>query len=393
MKALIVGAGVCGPVTAMGLQRAGIDAVVYDAHGPTTEDAGSYLTVATNGLDALRAIGAHGPVLEAGFPTSRTALFSGTGKRLGTVPIGSTHATADVSHTLKRAHLHRALHEEAARRGVPIELGKRLVGAEMTAAGVRARFEDGSHAVGDVLIGCDGVHSITRTVIDPGAPAPRYVGLLNFGGYTPGTALGEAGTWHMIFGTRAFFGCVPDAAGGTVWFANVPRHPSSRAERDATTAEHWKQWLIGLFAHDHGPAAELIDAGSLQLAADNTHDLPSVPTWHRAPLIIIGDAAHAPSPSSGQGASMALEDGVVLAKCLRDLPTTQSAFAVFERMRRARVERIVAHGARSSSSKAMGPVGRALRDLLLPLVFRHMVTDKSQAWMYEHHIDWDSSVA
>ena len=43
MKAVIIGAGVCGPVTAMALQRAGIDAVVYEAHGPAT-DVGSYLT-------------------------------------------------------------------------------------------------------------------------------------------------------------------------------------------------------------------------------------------------------------------------------------------------------------------------------------------------------------
>jgi 2-polyprenyl-6-methoxyphenol hydroxylase-like FAD-dependent oxidoreductase len=393
MKALIVGAGVCGPVTAMALERAGISAVVYDARDRQASDAGSYLTVATNGLDALRAIDAHGPVLKAGFPTGRTALFSGTGKRLGTVAIGSTRGERDVSRTLKRAHLHRALHEETTRRGVPIEFGKRLVGAEVTASGVCAQFEDGSHADGDLLIGCDGVHSVTRTIIDRDAPAPRYVGLLNFGGYTPGTAVGDVGAWHMIFGTRAFFGYVPDAAGGTVWFANVPLHQSNRGERESTTAEQWRQRLIELFANDRGPATELIGAGSLQLAADNIHDLPSVPAWHKAPLIIIGDAAHAPSPSSGQGASMAIEDGVVLAKCLRDLSSIPKAFAAFERIRRRRVERIVAQGARSSSSKAAGPVGRILRDLMLPLVFRHVVTDKSLTWLYEHHLDWDSPIA
>jgi 2-polyprenyl-6-methoxyphenol hydroxylase-like FAD-dependent oxidoreductase len=393
MKALVVGGGVCGPVTAMALQRAGIDAVIYDDRGPTSGDAGSYLTVATNGLDALRAIDTHRPVLQAGFPTDRTVLFSGTGKRLGTVPIGSHRSERGVSHTIKRAHLYRALHEEAKRRSVPIEFSKRLVGAEVTAGGVRARFDDGTCANGDLLVGCDGVHSATRAIIDSVAPAPRYVGLLNFGGYTPGTAVGERGAWHMIFGARAFFGYVPDAAGGTVWFANVPRHPSTRAERDSTTAEQWKRWLTGLFADDQGPARELIAAGSLQLAADNTHDLPSVPVWHKAPLIIIGDAAHAPSPSSGQGASMALEDGVVLAKCLRDLPGVQNAFTAFERIRRGRVERIVAQGARSSSSKAAGPVGRVLRDFLLPLVFRHVVTEKSMAWMYDYHIDWNSPVA
>ena len=391
MKAVIIGAGVCGPVTAMALQRAGIDAVVYEAHGPAT-DVGAYLTVATNGLDALRAIDAHDGVLTAGFATPWNVLLSGAGKRLGRLPISSTRAGDDVSHTIKRPHLHRALHEEAGRRGVHIEFGKRLVSAETTGAGVRAHFDDGSDAASDLLIGCDGVHSPTRSLIDVKAPPPRYVGLLNFGGYTPGTPVGEAGTWHMIFGARAFFGYVPHGSRGTVWFANVPRHLASREERDTKTTEHWKRWLIEHFERDRGPAAELITAGELQLVADNTHDLPSVPRWHNDRMIIVGDAAHAPSPSSGQGASMALEDGVMLAKCLRDVRGIGDAFRAFERLRRRRVERIVAQGARSSSSKAAGPFGRIVRDQMLPLVFRYLVTEKSLTWMYEHHIDWESRI-
>lgn len=392
MKAMVIGGGICGPATAMALQRAGIEATVFEAHRPSASDAGSYLTVATNGLDALRAIDAHDAVLRAGFPTNHTAMFSGTGNRLGAVPLGATSGPHLASHTIKRADLHRVLHDEAAHRGVRIEYGTRLTTAEVTEAGVRARFDDGSSAAGDLLIGCDGIHSPTRAIIDRRAPAPRYVGLLNFGGYTRGIA-GEAATWHMIFGARAFFGYVPDGNGGTVWFANVPRHATTQAERTSTATTEWRRWLIELFAGDRGPAADLIANGTLQLAADNTHDLPSVPTWHKAPLVIIGDAAHAPSPSSGQGASMALEDGVVLAQCLRDAPDVRRAFALFERLRRRRVERIVAQGARSSSAKAAGPVGRILRDLMLPWVFRHVVTERSQAWICEHHIDWNRCVA
>jgi FAD-dependent urate hydroxylase len=109
-------------------------------------------------------------------------------------------------------------------------------------------------------------------------------------------------------------------------------------------------------------------------------------------MVLIGDAAHAPSPTSGQGASMAAEDGVVLAKCLRDLPGIPEALAAYEGLRRARVERIVAQGARSISSKKPGPLGRVLRDLLLPVVFELLVTDKSLAWMYGHHLDWDTPI-
>jgi hypothetical protein len=111
VKALIIGAGICGPVTAMALQRAGIGSIVYEAHRPTTRDVGSYLTVATNGLRALAAIEAETPVLVVGFPTSYRVLASGTGKHLGTVPNGSTRRESVFSHTIKRAHLHRALRE------------------------------------------------------------------------------------------------------------------------------------------------------------------------------------------------------------------------------------------------------------------------------------------
>jgi FAD-dependent urate hydroxylase len=389
-RVLIIGGGVAGPVTAMALQRAGIDAVLYEAHAPSTEEVGSYLTVATNGIDALRAIDADTPVLEAGFPTPTNILWSSSGRRLGAVSNGGMLPDGTTAHTIKRARLYRALHQQAAARGVRIEYGRRLIDAQVTPDGVTARFADGTTATGDLLIGADGVHSATRRLIDPAAPGPRYVGLVNFGGYTPDSAAAESRVWHMIFGRQAFFGYVTDPAGGTVWFANVPRPKATEAERATTTATQWQRQLVELFATDRGPAAELIAAGTLELAGDNTHDLPQVPTWQRGPMVVIGDAAHAPSPSSGQGASMAAEDAVLLAKSLRDLPDLPRALAAYERLRRRRVERIVAQGVRSSSSKTPGPVGRFLRDLLLPVVFKLLVTDRSLSWMYDHHIDWDT---
>jgi FAD-dependent urate hydroxylase len=391
-KALIIGGGVAGSVTAMALQRAGIDAVVYEAYPQTTEEVGSYLSVASNGLDALRAIQADRPVLAAGFPTPLNVLWSGTGRRLGTVSNGGRRPDGTVAHTIKRARLYRALQQQAADRGIPFEFGKRLVDAGAgPGGGVVARFEDGTRATADLLVGADGVHSATRRLIDPAAPEGRYVGLVNFGGYTPNARVAaEPGNWQMSFGRRAFFGYVLDPAAGAVWFANVPRAKVSQAERAATTAEQWQAQLVDLFASDRGPAADLIAAGRLQLAGDNTYDLPSVPTWHKGPMIVIGDAAHAPSPTSGQGASMAAEDAVVLAKSLRDLPDIPRAFAAYEQLRRRRVERIVAQGARTGSTKTQGPVGRVVRDLLLPLVFRFLVTDRSMAWIYDHHLDWDT---
>jgi len=396
-KALIIGGGIVGPVTAMALQRAGIDSIVYEAYDINAGlDAGAFLTVAVNGLDALRVLDAHEPVLDAGFPTRKIEFLSGTGKRLGEVPIGGTLPDGTVTHTIKRADLYRVLHDESIRRGIRIEHGKRLVDAETASDGtVFARFEDGTQATGDLLIGADGIHSCTRRIIDPAAPEPRYSGLGNIVGFTRDASVNtEPGMYVMVWGKRAFFGYTVSPSGEIWWFANPPSTKElPRAELVAT--EQWKQRLIGLVADDATPAVEIIEATTGELVGTNQYDMPSVPTWHRVPMVIAGDAAHAASPASGQGASMAIEDAVVLAKCLRDLPDIQQAFVAYEQLRRERVVRVVAQGARSSSGKAAGPIARVLRDLMLPVILKRVASsgEGSLAWVYDHHIDWDEKVA
>ncbi len=71
----------------------------------------------------------------------------------------------------------------------------------------------------------------------------------------------------------------------------------------------------------------------------NANEMPLGSAWHSGRVLLVGDAAHAASPATGQGASMALEDAVVLAKSLRDAPDPHSAFAVYEQYRRPRTER------------------------------------------------------
>jgi 2-polyprenyl-6-methoxyphenol hydroxylase-like FAD-dependent oxidoreductase len=111
-------------------------------------------------------------------------------------------------------------------------------------------------------------------------------------------------------------------------------------------------------------------------------------------MVVIGDAAHAASPSSGQGASMAIEDAVQLARCLRDLPTVPAALDAYEQLRRTRVERVVAVGARSTSDKVAGPLARVFRDLFMPLFLRRVARNgaDSLAWMHRYHIDWSARV-
>ena len=191
MKALIVGAGVAGPVTAMALQHVGIEPTVFESHPRSDADAGSYLALTANGLEALEAIGARQLVTAAGYPTRRNLLWNESGRRLATVSLDSNLPGSPAARTLKRSRLARVLQEEAIRRGIRIEYGRRLSSAEVAADGrVLATFEDGGSASGDLLIGADGVHSVVRRAIDPAAPSGRYVGLTNFGGVTHGAARG-----------------------------------------------------------------------------------------------------------------------------------------------------------------------------------------------------------
>jgi 2-polyprenyl-6-methoxyphenol hydroxylase-like FAD-dependent oxidoreductase len=249
---------------------------------------------------------------------------------------------------------------------------------------------DGSTVEGDVLVAADGVRSRVRPTIDPAAPSARYVGLTNFGGITRGTRLGDdlaPEAWHFVFGRRSFFGAHPLPSGDVVWFVNVPRAEIGREERASTSDDQWLRWLGDLVADDDGPAPDLVAVGRLELAGDSTFDLPHVPTWWRGRTVLVGDAVHAPSPSSGQGAAMALEDAVVLARCLAT--EGLDGLPVYEKARRSRVEAIVRAGARSSSAKIPGRLGRVPLETLLALVFRSGMAARSTAAVTAHRLGPD----
>ncbi|NRQ30315.1 FAD-dependent monooxygenase [Nonomuraea sp. NN258] len=379
MKALIIGCGIGGPTTAIALREVGIDAEIFESYPDGAEGVGSFLNIASNGLGALRELGAHREVMAAGIPTPQMVMWSGTGKRLGAVANGLALEDGTVSHTILRSDLYRVIRGAATSRGIPISYGKRLVSFEETADRVTARFDDGTEATGDLLIAADGVHSVTRHALDPHAPSARYSGLYSFGGIVRDAGMtGEPGVYHMVFGKRAFFGYTVAASGETWWFANLPR-------RLGDVPDDWKPALIEAFQDDDNGSADLIRNSPVELALP-VFDLPPVPTWHRGRVVLTGDAAHATSPSSGQGASMAVEDAIVLARCLRDSESHTAAFTRFERERRARAERIVAYSRTISNSKAAGPVARVFRDLMMPFFLKKTASQESLAWMYRHQV-------
>lgn len=366
-SALIVGSGIAGSGAAIALKNVGITPVLIEKYATPATGVGAFLTLGSNGLAALEALGA-GHLGGLGFATPTITLASGTGKVLGHSRVTGP-SEMPTSRTMARSDLYAALRAEVESRGIATQTGKAFVSATDTDAGITARLSDGSEIQADMLIGCDGVQSAVRTSIDAQSPAPTFTGLIGHGGFAPsGVINGSAGDYRMIFGARSFFGYVIAPDGEVWWFVNEPaQHDKAKVESDP---DMLRRHLIGLVANDAGPAVQLLEATTRFAPSSPIHTVPHLPHWQRRRQIVIGDAAHAPSPSSGQGASLALEDAVELARALKSAGSVQQAFAQFEASRRDRVESIITYAARTNSAKAATGVQRIIRDLMLPLILK-----------------------
>jgi 2-polyprenyl-6-methoxyphenol hydroxylase-like FAD-dependent oxidoreductase len=369
MKVLIAGGGIAGPAAAIALAKAGISSEIFEGRPEDATDTGAFLALTANGQDALRAIDADQSLFRASFPAPELRVFSPSGALLTHAPLVRDHPCP---RTITRAALSGLLLDQAAGRGVPVHYGKRLASATVSAGGeVCAAFADGTSATGDLLIGADGIRSPVRTLIDPGAPAPRYTGLTIACGYADSSPPGTAGTdgYAMYYGSRAFFGCTVGPDDRTWWFARIPGPPP------AGNGSYDVSRVASAFQGDGTPAARLIRATRCPLTVTGAYDLAHLPRWSNGAMTVIGDAAHAVSPATTQGASLAIEDAVVLAQCLRDLPRPADALRAYEELRRDRVERVGRSGASGENPAPAPPRAR----------------DGNPAdSVYAHHIDWDA---
>lgn len=388
--ALVIGGGIAGPVTATALRRAGIDARVHEAYPGPAHTIGSGLALAPNGVAALDVIDAGDAVREIAVPVSRMSLS--VGRKLLPMPALGDQPPLQL---VDRGELHRVLYERAVAAGVPVTFGKRLVAAERSAGGVTAHFADGSTATADVLIGADGIRSTVRELIDPAAPGPEFTGLLGFGATVDCLVEIPGDTIVFAYGKRAYYLYWPVGEGRVAWGANLPSaRYLSLTEARRVPAEHWLEVLRDTYGDDTpgGQLARATTPDQLEVVGA-LHIMPPVPRWYRDRMVLVGDAVHAPSNSSGQGASLAIESAIQLARCLRDIPEPSAAFAAYERLRRPRVEGIAARAAKINHSKTPGPVARRLMQAIMPLMARTVMNpEKTLGAEQRYRIDWDQPV-
>ena len=384
-RGLIIGAGIAGPAAAIALRRVGIDAVVCEATPTPRDDAGAFLNLAPNGMSVLRALGIEHLLDRIGFKNDRIVFQNEAGRALADVPVGGI--------TVMRGALSAALRQAAEAIGVKFEFGKALDSIEGRSGSVVARFRDGTAATGSFLIGADGIHSRSRQTFFADAPSPAYTGIINLGGITQTDLPSTDDAMRMIFGRRGFFGYAVRPSGETYWFSNLAQKDEpSRRDLLNVGADRFRQQLLFIHRDDPPEVGRILRSLSGDVGAYAVYDLVSLPVWHRKAVCLIGDAAHAIGPHVGQGASLALEDAFVMAKCLRDISDPTTAFATFEHVRRTRVEPVVRESRRTARQKApTGWLGRKVRDLILPTFLRKGARAANR--LYAFPLDWDDPIA
>ncbi|MET0864327.1 MAG: FAD-dependent monooxygenase [Nakamurella sp.] len=384
MRAVVVGAGVAGAAAAIALRRIGWQVTVYEAYQDPAGPYGSFVSLAVNGLRGLAALGCLPAVQQAGFPVDRQRMWSAGGRLLGDVPRGRRADDPLTSVTLNRSDLVSTLRQAALASGAEIVTGHRVAAADLAAADA------------DLLVGADGIWSAARPWIDPAAPKPRYAGLYTASGVSDlGSAIGDAGfepgTFNMTFGRQGAFIHLP-APDGTVWWS--AQVSAAVAPQPAEITLHVLQALVGA---DELPG-RILRMARAGISTTLIHVLDPVPVQAGRRTVLIGDAAH--PVGAGQGAAMAIEDAVILARQLGGLldsdvshsdnsvgATTagarvDQAITAFVGLRGDRLGKLAKSAARNRDAKTAGPLAARLRDVVMPVTFNRFY-EKATGWLYD----------
>ena len=364
MRAVVVGGGVAGSAVAIGLRRIGVEVTVYEAHQDPA-GIGSFVSLAANGLRALETLGCLGECQGAGFPVDRQRMWSGRGRLLGDVPRGRRAGDPLVSVTLMRGELVGVLRAAALRSGARVITGARITSPDDTLL-----------ADADLVIGADGIFSAVRGFLDPAAVEPCYAGMYTVSGISDraGGGVVEPGTFNMTFGRKATFIAIasPDA---TIWWsAQVPSQVAP--DPHAVTASD-----LGSVFVTEPDVVRTLQAARPTITGTLNHVMPMVQRRRNERTVLIGDAAH--PVGAGQGAAMAIEDAVVLARSLAGSTQVGPALAAFDDARHQRLGKMVRAASANRDAKTAGRVSAVLRTAIMPLTFDRFY-EKATGWLYDY---------
>ena len=309
-KAIVVGGGIGGLTAALALGRGGVEVAVFE-RAPELREIGAGISLWANATRALKGLGVYEEVRAAGAAEIGGELRTWRGEMLTRIPAEDLRARfGEANLAVHRADLQGALFSS-----LPpgtVRLGAEFTGFEQEGEGVVARFADGREERGDLLVGADGIHSSVRAHLF-GQSEPRYAG------YTAWRGIAGAGNGSLpegvglnLWGRGSEFGLVGIGRGRFYWFAtkNAP-------EGEAESAAGRKREVLDLLAGWYEPSSAAVEAtAEPEILRNDIYDREPIRRWGVGRVTLLGDAAHPMTPNLGQGACQAVEDAVVLARCL-----------------------------------------------------------------------------
>ena len=357
MKVLIAGAGIGGLTAALALLRRGFQVEVLE-QASALRDVGAGVQISANGMRVLDHLGVAGEVLAlAARPSHREVRLWNTGQAWVSFDLGAASMAryGQPYVTLYRPDLIGVL-EAAVRRADPacLRLGSKVTGCTQDAASATLQLADGQRATGDALIGADGIHSALRSALH-GPSRAEFTGCVAWRGVIPAEALPPhlaapvAANWvgpgrHVVH--------YPLRGGALVNVVGVVERADWLEEGWNTPGTHAAMQTD--FAGWHTDVQTLINAipqpylWALKLRGP-------LPRWTQGRITLLGDACHPTLPFMAQGAVMAIEDGLVLARALEGATDVPRALMAYEAARQERTTRVV-EGSAANTRRYHNPI-------------------------------------
>jgi FAD-dependent urate hydroxylase len=358
LRVLVVGAGIAGLAAARALRLAGFRPEVVDKL-PASTVAGAGIYLPGNATRALRELDLDAPVRPYGEVVCRQRFLDSHGRPLCEVDLGALWGEVGESRALPRADLHRVMLSGA---GGAVRHETALTRLDILDGTAKVEFGNGATAEYDLVVGADGRRSAVRALSGLGGAAVPVGQVVYRSVVTGGPKIDD---WTAVLGKRAAFVVVPMGSGRLFCYAD---ESATAAPDDPLARVH------EVFGGFGGPVPEVLDAvEKVQVAVT---DEVEIGAWVRGPVVLVGDAAHATSPTLAQGAAMALEDAVVLGAALRKAGTVAEALTEYEGRRRPRTGWVLDRTRDRDKLRDMAP---ALRDPLLRKRGRRIFADHYRA--------------